>query len=484
MINVIAAQSQRRTAALIVSAAGLLVSLAPFIWKNQHLSDTNIVLALALAWVALVPGFLHLMRVDNAPMPFAALVGFYYLIFFSLPVFFFDPAHWQSDQYPDGRRYGLRATHVDEMAQLLLIVGLTSLLAAYYAARRWLERLPFWLRLPRGFATGRLRLLAWILIVAYFAWAFVPIFHRLPSLGQLLQKTTPIAIGLLLICAWRREITRKERILLLLGVLPAVFGMIVSSGLTTDLILITSYLTILMYYYNIRLFFLPVIICVAFMIFLYPALASFRIASWSDHAPSLSLAKRVAMPIEIAWDRWIDKRRNVGDPLVPVVRRVSIGAVTFSDVVERTPGDVPLLRGESYRPLLTGFVPRILWPGKPEERFGQIFGHRYRYVALDDRTTSWSTPWITEAYANFGAAGMVVAMALIGGFLAFASRFLNAAEMTPTEFAVGAALLFPLAYQASNLSVMVSNLPMIVGAVWLFFWVGLRPGARPGRHFA
>ena len=46
--------------------------------------------------------------------------------------------------------------------------------------------------------------------------------------------------------------------------------------------------------------------------------------------------------------------------------------------------------------------------------------------------------------------------------------------------AIGAALLFPLAYQSSNLSVMVSNRPTIVVAVWLFFWIGLRGGRRQG----
>lgn len=476
MMVAIAARSRRNTAALVLAGAGLLISLAPFVWRNHNLSDANIALAVALAWMALIPGILHLLRIDAEPMPFAALVGLYYLVFFALPVLFFDPAHWQADQYPDGNYYGLQATHFSDTAQVVLLAGLVSLLIAYYAARRGFDRLPFRMRLPRDFAAGRLRLLAWLLIATHFAWDFIPYLRALPSLGLFVQKATLIGFGILLVCLWRRQMPVIERILLLLGALPLFVAMVVASGLTTNLALLALYLTILMYHFGIRSAALPLFLCVALMTFLYPAMGTFRAIVWSGPGRSYSLAERIAMPIEMAWHHWIDMRRDSGDPMVPIVRRISIGAVTFSDVVERTPGEIPFLRGDSYRPLLTGIVPRLVWRDKPEERFGQRFGHRYRYITPDDQATSWSTPWITEAYANFGAAGTVVVMLLIGAFLGFASRLLNATEMSANELAIGAALLFPLAYQASNLSVMVSNLPTIVGAVWLFFWVGLRVG--------
>jgi hypothetical protein len=445
MMEAIAPRLRGNSAVLAAVLAGLFFSLMPFLWRNRTLSDANIALAIALAWIALIPAFLHLRRIDSEPMPFAALMGFYYLVFFALPVLLFEPSHWQSVRYPDGRSYGLEAVHFSERAQLLLIAGLASLLVSYYAARRSLDRLPLRLRLPRHFAPGRLRSLAWMVVAAHFAWIASPWLRHVPSLGLWLQWVTPAAIGLLLVSRWRRQITRTETALLFLGVLPAYFAIVVASGLSTGLLLMTLYLTILMYRFKPRLFWGPPLICVAFMLFLYPALASFRAISWSDAA--YSLAERVVMPIEIAYGRWFAERQDAGDPLRPIVRRVSIGAVTLSDVVGRTPGEIPLLHGESYRPLLTGFVPRIFWRGKPEERFGQVFGHRYRYLAPDDRATSWSTPWIVEAYANFGGAGGVLAMSLIGVFLAFASRLLNAAEMSWSEFTIGAALLLPLFYQ-------------------------------------
>jgi hypothetical protein len=87
---------------------------------------------------------------------------------------------------------------------------------------------------------------------------------------------------------------------------------------------------------------------------------------------------------------------------------------TFANVVEYTPAAIPFWRGYTYYPLLTKFVPRLLYPGKRPDDAGQTFPHRYGLVSAGDLTTSYKLPQITEAYINFGVAGVLIVMMMIG----------------------------------------------------------------------
>ncbi len=71
----------------------------------------------------------------------------------------------------------------------------------------------------------------------------------------------------------------------------------------------------------------------------------------------------------------------------------SATADLLADVIQRTPSDVPYWRGETYVSLVGAFVPRILWPDKPEKNIGQRFGHRYElHLGIEDTGTSINLP--------------------------------------------------------------------------------------------
>ena len=99
-------------------------------------------------------------------------------------------------------------------------------------------------------------------------------------------------------------------------------------------------------------------------------------------------------------------------------------------------------------------------------------------IAPDNKTTSINLPWVVEMYANFGRAGVLLGMALVGTFLALMSAIFNRREMTSLEFVVGAAIIFPLVYPASNFSLMTGTLLQLTLALWIYFRFGLTIGTR------
>jgi hypothetical protein len=463
------AYGHRRAAAWFVGLC-VLGSIALLIYPNRNITAANRALALAEAWVGFAPAVLYLARRDQPLLPFLPLVGFYYAAFFALPVFFFDPAQWRYGRGTDGNPAGLQLDHISLGAQVFALGGTAALIGGFLPARRLFRCLPIRFSLPAAPAPGRLRVLAWLLVAAGLVWSTVPVLHAIPSAGQFLQKAMVAGLGIMVFACWDGRTPGVEKAFVVLAVLAVLYGAY-HAGLTTGAVLLAGYIAVLVYRRGLALRYIALTMAAvgATTAFVYPGLSAYRKVAWQGDG----MAEAPVLPFGPALRRWTDNDVVGLAPLATVERRLSVGIATLSDVVRRTPGEVPYLGGVSYLPMLTGFVPRALWPGKPREIFGQTFGHRYRYLDPADRATSWNVPWLVEAYVNFGVAGVVLGMALIGAFLALFDRLFDDRDMTPPEFAVGASLLVPLAYQASNLSVMTSNLIPIALWLWLYFRLGL-----------
>ena len=129
-------------------------------------------------------------------------------------------------------------------------------------------------------------------------------------------------------------------------------------------------------------------------------------------------------------------------------------------------------RGYLSDRLLTAMIPRaVLWPGKPLEATGGLFGKRYDLLEPTS-VTSLNLPWHIETYVNFGSIGVVIGMALIGAFLAVVDKLLNAPGRREIEMGIGLGILMPLTFQDSNFSVMVGTLPQFVLCTYLYFLAG------------
>ena len=92
----------------------------------------------------------------------------------------------------------------------------------------------------------------------------------------------------------------------------------------------------------------------------------------------------------------------------------------FSYIIEKR-NEHDLLLGKTYIPILSKFIPRQLWPNKPQETFGNDYGRSYMFIPDYDKTTSVGLSTLIESYINFGFTGIL----LLGLFYGLLYRYLN-----------------------------------------------------------
>lgn len=88
--------------------------------------------------------------------------------------------------------------------------------------------------------------------------------------------------------------------------------------------------------------------------------------------------------------------------------------VLFAGLIGYTPEDVPYWGSETYKPFVTRFIPRFLYPEKPLETPGNDYGHKYGMLNPSDYITSVNVPQLNELYGNFGPWAVPLGCLLIG----------------------------------------------------------------------
>jgi hypothetical protein len=143
----------------------------------------------------------------------------------------------------------------------------------------------------------------------------------------------------------------------------------------------------------------------------------------------------------------------------------------FADVVRRTPSEVPFWNGYTYASLVGSFIPRVLWPDKPTKEVGQAFGHRYRYLYWTNVSTSINLPFLVEFYANFGALGVFVGMAIVGLIYRILDDVVNAPGQDLLASLIGVIILVPLLMLESDFSLTFGGL--VLNGIALFIITAL-----------
>jgi len=115
--------------------------------------------------------------------------------------------------------------------------------------------------------------------------------------------------------------------------------------------------------------------------------------------------------------------RYLSDGLVFTAARID-GVGIESVIVRDTPSVSPFQRGRTLGLFFVAFVPRLLWPSKPEITLGQWITDTY---GSGPQISSYTGPtFIGDLYLNFGVASVVIGMLLIGALLRlFQTRFLG-----------------------------------------------------------
>lgn len=156
-----------------------------------------------------------------------------------------------------------------------------------------------------------------------------------------------------------------------------------------------------------------------------------QIAWYTDETASASMVDNVGtwkdlISSSLAEDRDKSLSEKYSDRFRKTLARVDL-VHTLAWVQSLTPQTVPYKGGETYKYILYGWIPRVLWPDKPVAQQANIT-FAVDYNLLHDwqtSTTMIGIGHIAEAFANFGQAGVFGAMFLEGAFLALLHSLLN-----------------------------------------------------------
>lgn len=461
---------QRYIRRLLRSLVGLLIvgSIYLLDQRPESLSLDKALLALGITWTALFPSFQYLSDRNRPPMPFFPLVGLFYATSFGLPVFANDLMLTSSFKY------------INSTSLSLVLLGLCAMNVAFYFSKAslWKRVLP--LSTPSSYSKNRLSALLWFFLLLHLFFLYSPFLTALPSVGQLLGPLGYIAFGMFYII-WKRGWSSPIQKILLTGIfIPMAIIPRFASGSLAPLMLFGLFMVIIIFYETKRLPFIFITFTLLFFIIFNPIKGEFRSLTWSGGRDSaLNPIEKVQTFIDIAIKHYtgeenLNKQEVVNSASNSAIDR-SAHIIVFSQVVNDTPERVPYWGGATYLPLLTSFIPRFIFPDKPVENTGNVFGRRYGYLGNKDSTTSFNLPWIVEMYANFGKLGVVLGMVLVGIFLSFLEQKLNRLEMQPLDFVTGVTILFRLIYQESNFSLMVGGVLTLYVTLYALFRFFLSP---------
>jgi hypothetical protein len=156
---------------------------------------------------------------------------------------------------------------------------------------------------------------------------------------------------------------------------------------------------------------------------------------------------------------------------------------TLELVIARVGNDVAYQGGDTLVHIFTSFIPRIIWPDKPDSSVGQLFNREFQVSA--DPNTYISATHLGELYWNFGWPGVVLGMFAIGFLLGFVnSRFALAEHRSLTRFLVLVTTIYFLCLRfegsiAIEYIVWMRSLALVAALHFLF--ASVSPRARRGR---
>ncbi len=107
--------------------------------------------------------------------------------------------------------------------------------------------------------------------------------------------------------------------------------------------------------------------------------------------------------------------QNHDAPLLLLFNR-AYGADSFMLILHRTGTELPFQWGKSLLDLFTFWIPRLLWPGKPDS-FGLVFPTQYMPDVHWGAMTYVSASLPGELYLNWHVPGVIIGCALLGIFM-------------------------------------------------------------------
>jgi len=160
-------------------------------------------------------------------------------------------------------------------------------------------------------------------------------------------------------------------------------------------------------------------VLVAFAVLAYPVFQAYRAEvmhmrgiSRADAASDVLHSLKLALGARGKMDRKFSSDYNAPD----FIGRTSLKP-TIELLIAKTGDAAPFQHGYTLWLYFTGFVPRFIWPDKPDSSVGQLMNRQFR--VSEDPDTYISATHLGELYWNFGYAGVALGMLCLGAMLGF-----------------------------------------------------------------
>ena len=433
---------------IIIFAGSLLALYAAFIQDYESITQAQAGYATLIVMLGAFPSLVSMIsRREAGLLPLIQLHGLFYSIIFGLPVFS-SKMNWSRVN---------SAAITDTL--VMTIFGLIFLYIGYYASRGLYSRTLRPIQFLNNVSLERRIWIAWILYGMNMMFQLVPALGSLPSVGQLSTPLGYLSTGLLFLLALDKVVSKKHLVLLTAAIFFSLTIKLLSGSLAQAVFLLV-FLGIL---YRAKKRTLPwgfIFISCFIAIMLNPIKGKYREYTQVvvDLAPQ-SYFYKARMFYKATYDHYLNDDSIPSDGIAPVVvDRIGHSITAFADVIAMTPEQVPYWFGGSYQTLWTSFIPRLLWPDKPQATIGNEFGYRYKQLPIYDKSTSHNLPWLAEFYANFGTFGVVVGMFAVGVLFRFLVQKLSVPISSGIEYVLGTTITFSLFYAESNFALMVGAL--------------------------
>lgn len=140
-------------------------------------------------------------------------------------------------------------------------------------------------------------------------------------------------------------------------------------------------------------------------------------------------------------------------------------------IVSRTGNNVQFQHGYTLIPLFAVLIPRVIWPDKPDVQTGQLLNQKF---GLSDQPDTYISPsHLGELYWNFGWAGVLVGMPIIGLLLGFVGRrcdLSTAPTLTPILVLIATIQLLVIGFE-SSIAALYSEWIRSMLAIGLLHWM-------------
>ena len=141
-----------------------------------------------------------------------------------------------------------------------------------------------------------------------------------------------------------------------------------------------------------------------FILFLFPFAGIYR---------NLVSTGSIVQNLQIAFFLYLNLFSNFGENFNEILFNLFGGrlnfAIVMTAIVNNTPKIWDFKLGYTYFLFPIAFIPRVIWPGKPNiGGLGNAFGRDYGFTSPVDYHTSVGFAWMGESFLNFGWFGIFV----------------------------------------------------------------------------